>query len=66
MDAAFDNLQIFDTNGRLLLALGENGSQPGQFWLANGIAINRSDEIFIADSYNRRIQMFRQIPQDSR
>jgi sugar lactone lactonase YvrE len=61
MDAAFDNLQIFDTKGRLLLAFGENGSLPGQFWLANGIAINRSNEIFVADSYNRRVQVFKYV-----
>jgi sugar lactone lactonase YvrE len=43
------------------LALGETGSQPGQFWLANGIAISRENKIFVADSYNRRIQVFKYV-----
>jgi sugar lactone lactonase YvrE len=44
-----------------LLNLGEPGAGPGEFWLPNGIAISRSDEIFVADAYNHRIQLLRYI-----
>jgi hypothetical protein len=44
-----------------LLTVGENGSQPGEFWLANGVAVTRSNEIFVADSYNRRVQEFKYV-----
>ena len=61
IDAMFDNVQIFDADGRFLLNFGEAGSQPGEFWLPNGIAINRQNEIFVADSYNRRVQVFKYV-----
>jgi DNA-binding beta-propeller fold protein YncE len=59
VDALFDNVQVFDDQGRLLLNWGESGSSPGQFWLPNGIAISRDNDIYVADSYNRRIQVFK-------
>ena len=59
MDALFDNVQIFNDQGQLLLNWGEAGSAPGQFWLPNGIAISMDDQIYVADSYNHRIQVFK-------
>jgi len=59
VDALFDNVQIFDDQSRLLLNWGDAGSAPGQFWLPNGIAIGMDDRIYVADSYNHRIQVFR-------
>ena len=57
VDALFDNVQIFDEQGRLLLNWGDTGSGPGQFWLPNGIVVG-TNEIYVADSYNHRIQVF--------
>jgi sugar lactone lactonase YvrE len=59
VDAVFDNVQVFDEAGRLLMNWGETGPAPGQFWLPNAIAINHANEIYVADSHNRRIQVFR-------
>jgi len=61
LDAMFDNLQIFDFEGRLLLSLGDSGSAPGEFWLPNGIAISRDQRIFIADCFNHRIQVLKHV-----
>ena len=61
IDVLFDNIQVFDRAGRILLAVGEGGEGPGQFWLPNGIAISRSDEIFVADSYNHRVQILKYV-----
>ena len=52
-------MQIFDAQSRLLLDWGQSGSEPGEFWLPNGIVISPKDEIYVADSYNRRVQVFR-------
>jgi DNA-binding beta-propeller fold protein YncE len=52
-----DVVQIFDDRGRLLLAFGGSGGGPGQMWLPTGIAI-ANDKIYVADSSNRRLQMF--------
>jgi DNA-binding beta-propeller fold protein YncE len=61
VDALFDNIQIFDNTGRLLLTLGGSGSQPGEFWLPNGIAISPNNEIYATDAYNHRVQVFQYV-----
>ena len=58
VDALFDAVQIFDRGDTLLLAFGERGSRAGQFWLPGGIFISTKNEIYVADSYNRRVQVF--------
>jgi DNA-binding beta-propeller fold protein YncE len=62
-DAVFDNIQIFDLSGRLLLNLGEGGTGPGEFGLPAGIAIGADNRIYVADSYNRRVQVFQYLGQ---
>lgn len=63
VDALFHAFQIFDTTGRLLLPVGERGHERGEFWLPTGIFIDQDDGdmIYIADSYNQRIQVLRYI-----
>ena len=58
VDAHFEAVQIYDSSGQLLLAFGEEGYGPGQFWLPAGIHVDARDRIWIADAYNRRIQVF--------
>jgi DNA-binding beta-propeller fold protein YncE len=58
VDNLFDNVQIFDPTGQVLLALGSGGVGPGEFWSPAGIDI-AEDTIFIADTYNHRIQILR-------
>ncbi len=58
VDALFDAVQIFDAEGRFLLAFAAHGSDAGQFWLPSGLTI-AGDRIYVADSYNRRVQVFR-------
>jgi sugar lactone lactonase YvrE len=52
-----DVVQIFDESGKLLLAFAESGAGAGQLWLPTGIAI-AGDRIYVADSANRRLQVF--------
>jgi hypothetical protein len=56
IDNLFDNFQVFDKDGRLLLVVGGAGQSEGQFWSPAGIDIV-SDTIYIADTYNNRIQI---------
>ena len=58
MDALFDAVQIFEPDGSYLVAFGEGGTQPGQFWLPGGIFIDAQDQIYVADAYNQRVQVF--------
>lgn len=57
VDALFNRVQIFDKAGRFLLAFGGQGQKPGEFWLPSGIFI-AGNKIFVADSYNQRVQVF--------
>ncbi|MHC4930025.1 MAG: hypothetical protein ACYTFU_10220 [Planctomycetota bacterium] len=34
------------------------GHGPGQFWLPAGIFIGANDRIYVADTFNKRIQVF--------
>ncbi|MEI6667887.1 MAG: 6-bladed beta-propeller [Acidobacteriota bacterium] len=52
-----DVVQVFDDSGQFLLAFGGSGSGAGQLWLPSGIAI-ANGRIYVADSANRRIQVY--------
>jgi hypothetical protein len=64
VDGLFDNVQIFDKRGRLLMAFGEHGTGYGDFWLPTGIYIDNNDLIYISDSSNRRVQIFKYLKED--
>jgi len=64
VDALFDAVQLFDREGRYLMVFGGRGHAAGQFWLPSGLVID-GDRIYVADSYNRRIQVFRFLGGDS-
>lgn len=60
VEGLYDTLEFFDSGGRLLLNLGGSGSEPGQFWLPAGLAYDAANDLlFVADSYNSRVQVFR-------
>ncbi len=48
---------VFDEQGKRLSSFGTRGKQPGQIDAYQGI-VARKGSIYIADSYNRRIQAF--------
>ena len=58
VDALFDAVQMFDREGRYLMAFGSGGDEAGDFWLPSGLAVD-GDHIYVADSYNHRVQVFR-------
>ena len=59
VDASFQNFQIFDQHGQLLLYVGEGGTGvPGKFALPAGMHVDKNNQIFIADQYNQRVQIF--------
>lgn len=63
VEGLFDAVQFFNPDGRFLLTLGGGGHGPGEFWLPAGICYDRKERLlFVADSYNKRIQVFRLLP----
>ena len=61
-DALFDAIQIFDEDGQFLLSYGSRGGGHGELWMPSGIFI-RDDMIYVADTYNNRIQIFQYFPE---
>lgn len=60
VEGLYDSLVFFDGEGRLLLNVGGPGSGPGEFWLPAGMAFDAEQQLlFVADSYNSRVQVFR-------
>ena len=54
-------MQVFGRDGEFLIAIGQQGGEPGQFWLPNGIFISGDNTIYVADSHNKRVQVFRYV-----
>jgi WD40 repeat protein len=48
----------FDKDGRFVKAWGEEGTEPGQFALPHGVAIDSLNRIYVADRNNARTQVF--------
>lgn len=62
-DALANRIQIFDQTGTFLLEFGGTGDEPGNFRMPSGLTI-WDDKIFVADSYNQRIQVFQYLKVD--
>lgn len=58
VDGAFQVVQMFNLDGELLMWFGSPGEGPGQLSLPTGIS-RRGDLIAVADTLNRRVQLFR-------
>ena len=60
VEGLYGVLEFFDPQGRLLLSLGKSGHASGEFWLPAGIGADwKEGLVFVADSYNKRVQVFR-------
>jgi DNA-binding beta-propeller fold protein YncE len=60
VEGLYDTLQFFSPRGELLLSLGGPGTAPGEFWLPAGACLDPAQGLlFVADSYNRRVHVFR-------
>lgn len=59
VDAAFNNIQIFDKSGQLLLAFPEQKvASRASLQVPMGIFIDARDRIYVADKYNGQVQIF--------
>ncbi len=60
-DASFNNIQIFDAKGQLLLAIGQlsRSDVPGRYGLVSGIAVDETGRIYIADQLFNKVEVVR-------
>jgi sugar lactone lactonase YvrE len=54
----YDRIQKFSPDGQFLLQWGGHGFRPGQLALAQSLAVDEQDHIWVADACNHRIQAF--------
>lgn len=69
VDANFEAVQLFSVDGELLMTFGREGQGPGEFWLPAGIHVSERGvmrRIWIADSYNKRVQVFDYLREEPR
>jgi len=58
--AANGNARVakFDKDGHFIKSWGYRGSDPGQFNMLHGIALDAQGNVYVADAGNKRIQVF--------
>ncbi len=49
---------VFDSQGKFLTTWGDYGAEPGRFALINGVAVDDTGNVFVADAGNNRIVKF--------
>ena len=53
-----NRVQKFDSDGNFITKWGSNGTDNGNFRSPTGIAVDSSDNVYVADNFNNRIQKF--------
>jgi len=63
VDTAFGNFQIFDSQGRLLMYIGERGQSglPGKYMLPAGIDVDEDGRIYVVDQFFRKVDVYRPV-----
>ena len=58
VSATNNRVQQFTNAGKYLRGLGGEGTEPGQFHLPHGVALDSAGCLYVADTMNARIQKF--------
>lgn len=61
VESYFDHLLIYDAKGRFLMPIGGDGDGLGQFYLPAGVWTDGVDRVFVADMFNGRISVFKEL-----
>jgi len=58
LDGVNSQVKVFDQKGAFLFSFGSRGSAKGQFESPLGLATDSTGRVFVADTGNRRVQVF--------
>ena len=58
----FFRIQVFTGTGQFLTQWGTYGTGPGQFYKPIGVGVGTDGRVYVADSWNSRIQVFGPVP----
>ena len=58
VDGVNNRIVVFDDAGKMSFSFGGKGSAPGQLNTPLGITTDRSGNVYVADTGNRRVQIF--------
>jgi sugar lactone lactonase YvrE len=58
MDSGNNRIQSFDFDGNFIAKFGKKGFEIGNYYGANGISSDISMKLYIADTFNHRVQIF--------
>ncbi len=61
VESYFDHLLIYSNTGEFLLPIGGTGYGDGQFYLPNGVWTDTEDNVYVADMFNGRVSIFREL-----
>ncbi len=57
-----NRIQVFDRDGRFKFTFGKEGqfrnSAPGEIYFPGGLAMDKNDRVYLADTHNFRVQVF--------
>ncbi len=59
-DTGNDRVIVFDKSGEPKMAIGSEGTGPGQFKFPYGVSVDSDGNIYVADMYNNTISIFDQ------
>ena len=58
LDGVNNQVKVFDEKGPFLFSFGSRGQAKGQFESPLGLSIDSTGRVFVADTGNRRVQLF--------
>lgn len=59
VDTLSCSVRVFDKNGEYLFSFGQQGFKDGEFLYPNGIFVDRTGKVYVADWGNDRVQVWR-------
>lgn len=66
VESYYDHLLIFDQKGRFLLPIKGSIQDIGHFYLPAGVWTDRSGRVYLADMFNGRVAVFKELVEEAR